>query len=110
MDNIVPLHTQPQPRLTEYADVGALRLEIPVRLDGKSHTIVVGINVVEAPLSAWKDCSDHMAKCEAVRAEIARVFEQRIYIEAEGKPTVIEGTPLDDALANLIIRKMEGIK
>jgi hypothetical protein len=51
-----------------------------------------------------------MAKCEAVRAEIARVFEQRIYIEAEGKPTVIEGTPLDDALANLIIRKMEGIK
>lgn len=101
-ENKVALFT-PTARANLIDSVGAMTLDIPIKLEGQHHTIEIGINVRGAPVTAWEgDAGARDRLDEAVK----QALTGHVTVKVRGNKSV-QKLPFYMALADLIAFKMK---
>lgn len=101
-ENKVAIFT-PTARATLVDSVGAMMLDIPIKLEGANHTIEIGINVRGAPVAAWEGDADARDRLDEA---VKRALTGHVTAKVQGNKSV-QKMPLYMALADLIAFKMK---
>ena len=95
---------KPRPRASLVPQVGALNLTVPIRKDGKTYNIQVGINVKGIPKNVL---TDDAAGRKTLEEALFEALTHDVTTQRE-KDDSVTNMPLFKALADVIMFKLKG--